>query len=107
MPAGREAAHAGEEGLLFVGSVAAASFAEVDERGVNRGGFLLGEGAGMGALGDVAEDSKEALDAAVAILEHAEWVVEAAVEFGADLYGHWVFSKVVRGTLARPGRDLP
>lgn len=92
---GGQAAHAREEGFLLVGGVAAATFAEIGERGADGGGFFAGEGAGVGALGDVAEDGEEALDAAMTIVEHAERVVEAAVEFGADLNGHGETSELL------------
>lgn len=74
--------------MFFVVIVTAAALIEV-VKGRGDGGSLLPiESPAGGLCGDRAEDMQETLDAAVAVGEHAEGVVESAVWFCANLYGH-------------------
>ena len=92
-------AKAWEDRLFFVRGVAFAAGAEVLERGEDGGLLFGGEGALVGSLGDQAEEVEEALDSAVAVFQHANGIVEAAVGFGAYLYGQG--SACFHGSVAR------
>ena len=83
------AAEAGEEKVFLVGRVACAAQAEVVQCRVD-GRRLFGiESTAASTIRHCAENLQKVFDAAMAILQHAERVIESAVAPGSDLNGHW------------------
>jgi hypothetical protein len=70
--------------------MALSSGLKVLQRGVDRGGFFPGQSPASSAIRYHPEDLQKALDSTVAILEHAEGIVESGVWFRADLNSHFL-----------------
>jgi len=85
---GFDCAKTGEEGFFFVGVVAPTALIEVMESSGCGFPLFLVEWPAGGLCRDGAEDVKESLNAAVAVFEHAEGIVESTVWFCANSYGH-------------------
>ena len=82
--------HTGKERLLFVGCVALPADAEVAEGRLHSASFFFGQRACGRALHDQAQYVQELLDAAMAILQHPNWIVKSCVGLCTYLNSHSV-----------------
>jgi hypothetical protein len=78
--------------LLFIRGVALPASTEVLQRGLNCGALFTGKSSALCAINYNTENVEKALDSSMAILEHANRIVETAVRLCANLNRHNISS---------------
>src|ERR1700738_1961509 len=79
-----------KERFFLIRRVALSASPEVLQRSPDRIAFLIGKAPALCSINHDTEDAKEALDASVAVLEHADRVVKTAIGLCANLNCHGV-----------------
>jgi hypothetical protein len=80
-----------EQRLSFVCCVPLTALAKVVESCLCGYPFLARKLSALRTVNDEAENTKELLDPAMAILQHSKWIIESTVRFRADLDRHRSF----------------
>jgi S-adenosylmethionine hydrolase len=77
-----------KERLFFICCMPFATHVKILERSLHGRRLFAGKAASMRSLGDQTQYFKEALNPAMAVFEHANWIIESAVWFCAYLDRH-------------------